>query len=242
MTVRIGLIVPCDLTLDAEYWDLVPPGVSVHITRTGFHDGGLTLDFVRGVGDPDEVAFATRSLTKIEPEVIGFACTSGSFHDGLAGERHLRDLMRANGARAAVTTSGALLEALRALGVRRVALGTPYIAEIADLLPPFVREGGFDPVALVNMELHDVIGEIADDEVTHLAEAAYRPEAEAIFLACTGVPTIGAITALEARFGIPVLSANQVTMWAALRAAGVTEIPEAVAGQRLFASQAAPLA
>ena len=42
MSVRIGLVVPCDLTLDREYWDLAPDDVSIHITRTGFHDGGLT--------------------------------------------------------------------------------------------------------------------------------------------------------------------------------------------------------
>src|SRR5262245_2050801 len=98
MTVRIGLVVPCDLTLDREYWDLAPDDVSIHITRTGFHDGGLDLAFVRGVSDPGEVAYATRSLSKIEPAVIGYACTSGSFIKGLAGEAGIRETMIANGA------------------------------------------------------------------------------------------------------------------------------------------------
>ena len=140
MTVRIGLVVPCDLTLDREYWDLAPDDVSIHITRTGFHDGGLTLEFVRGVSDLGELAYATRSLSKIEPVVIGYACTSGSFIKGLVGEATIRDTMLANGAPSAVTTSGAMLEALRHLGVRRVGLGTPYALEIAEFLPPFVRD------------------------------------------------------------------------------------------------------
>ena len=236
MTVRIGLVVPCDLTLDREYWDLAPDDVSIHITRTGFHDGGLTLEFVRGVSDLGELAYATRSLSKIEPAVIGYACTSGSFIKGLAGEATIRDTMLANGAPSAVTTSGAMLEALRHLGVRRVGLGTPYALEIAEFLPPFVRDAGFEPVSLANLELPDVMDDIAADAVRELAALAYRPEAEAIFLACTGVPTIGLLAELSRRYGVPVLSANQVTMWSALRAAG---LPDAVS---LHRPQAVPAA
>jgi maleate isomerase len=221
VTTRIGLIVPCDLTLDREYWELVPDGVSVHITRTGFHDGDLDLAFVRGVSDLGEVAYATRSLSKIDPAVIAFACTSGSFVDGASGERALRDTMVGNGARAAVTTSGALLEALTELGVRRVAIGTPYVAEIGDRLPAFVSEAGFEPVSAAHLELPDVVHDLTDDAVRDLAMAAFAPGAEAVFLACTGVPTVHLLDELRERLGVPVLSANQVTMWAALRRAGI---------------------
>ena len=221
MTTRIGLIVPCDLTLDREYWELVPPEVTVHITRTGFHDGGLDLAFVRGVADPDEVAYATRSLSKIDPAVIAFACTSGSFVDGLAGEQALRETMLQNGAREAVTTSGALIEALGELGVRRVGLGTPYVAEIGDRLPTFCAEAGFEPVSAAHLALPDVVHELTDDAVRELARAAFAPAAEAVFLACTGVPTVHLLAELRDELGVPVLSANQVTMWAALRRAGM---------------------
>jgi maleate isomerase len=221
VTTRIGLIVPCDLTLDREYWELIPRDVSVHITRTGFHEGALDLAFVRGVSDLGEVAYATRSLSKIEPAVIAFACTSGSFIDGLAGEMAIRDTMLGNGAREAVTTSGALIEALHELGVTRVALGTPYIAEIGDRLPAFVTEAGFEPVSVAHLELPDVFHDLADDAVRELAQAAWSPGAEAVFLACTGVPTVHLLDELRARLGVPVLSANQVTIWAALRRAGL---------------------
>ncbi len=46
-------------------------------------------------------------------------------------------------------------------------------------------------------------------------------DADALFLSCTNLPTFGLLGELERRFGMPVLSANQVTMWAAMRAAGV---------------------
>ena len=52
-----------------------------------------------------------------------------------------------------------------------------------------------------------------------------------MFLSCTNLRTFDALPALEARYGIPVLSANQVTMWAALQAAGAA-LPSLP--QRLF--------
>jgi maleate isomerase len=220
VSVRIGLIMPCDMTLDGEYWRMAPPGTTVHPTRTGFHEGDLDADFVRGVSDLEEIGYAARSLTKIDPHAIAFACTSGSFIDGLAGERAIRDAMLGAGARAAVTTSGSLLDALAYLGARRVCLGTPYADEIARELPPFLATAGYEPFAAANLELPDVIDEVAAEAVTALAEAAHRPGADAMFLACTGVPTLELLGDLEARFGMPVLSANQVTMWGALRAAG----------------------
>ena len=227
---------PCDLTLDREYWDLAPDDVSIHITRTGFHDGGLTLEFVRGVSDLGEAR--VRDAQPVQDRARGHRVRLhlGFVHQGLAGEATIRDTMLANGAPSAVTTSGAMLEALRHLGVRRVGLGTPYALEIAEFLPPFVRDAGFEPVSLANLELPDVMDDIAADAVRELAALAYRPEAEAIFLACTGVPTIGLLAELSRRYGVPVLSANKVTMWSALRAAG---LPDAVS---LHRPQAVPAA
>ena len=81
------------------------------------------------------------------------------------------------------------------------------------------------------MELHDGISDVSDEDVITLAEAALRPGAEAVFLSCTNLPTLHLLAPLERRLGIPVLSANQVTMWAALRIAGAQP---AIEDQALF--------
>ena len=106
------------------------------------------------------------------------------------------------------------------LDVRRVALGTPYVEAIGGRLPAFLEAAGFDPVSLVNLELPDGISDTSSEEVVRLAEQAVRPDAEALFLSCTILPTAHLLAPLERRLGIPVLSANQVTMWAALGIAG----------------------
>ena len=68
--------------------------------------------------------------------------------------------------------------------------------------------------------------------VAALVEAADDPAAEAIFVSCTNLPTYDIIDPLERELGIPVLTANQVTLWAALRLAGIAAIGEQ---QRLLA-------
>ena len=238
---RIGLVVPFDLAQDREYWQYVDDDVSVHITRTDYHDGPTGLALVELVSDEEEVVRGTRSLIKIEPDVVGYACTSGSFIDGLRGERRLRTAILGAGAPKAVTTSGAFLEALAALGITRVGLGTPYVGSLAQRLESFVTEGGFQPVSLVNLEVAEGIWEVGDDKVVRLAEAAMRPGAEAVFISCTNLSAIDAIAPLEARLGVPVLTANQVTMWAALRAAGGQPNPR-VLDQALFRRTAASVA
>lgn len=218
---RLGVVVPFDFALDREYWQFVPHDVSVHITRTAFHEGPVGVDLARAVAEPAEAAEGVRTLVAIEPDAIAYACTSGSFVNGLAGERALREAMTAAGATRVMTTSGALLEALAVLGARRVALATPYVAELGGLLAEFVREAGYDPVSLANLDLEGGIADLAATEVERLAAAAFTPDADALFLSCTNLPTVDLLEGLERRYGMPVLSANQVTMWAAARAAGV---------------------
>ena len=69
------------------------------------------------------------------------------------------------GATATVTTSGALVEALRSLGIWRLAVGTPYTTELGARLPPFLAEFGYEVVNLVNMGLEEGIASVGDEQV-----------------------------------------------------------------------------
>ena len=113
MPARIGLLVPFDTSNDRELWRWCPDDASLHITRTGFHEGVVGVPLAEATADLRETAYATRSLKVIGPDVVAFACTSGSFVGGLALERALRETMLANGARRAVTTRGLMLDAFR---------------------------------------------------------------------------------------------------------------------------------
>ena len=130
-----------------------------------------------------------------------------------------------------------MLDAFATLGLRRLALATPYPADIGEKLVEFVEEAGYEAVSLENLGLPhgEAIQSTSDDEIIELARAADRPDADAIFLSCTGLGTLDLLARAEARLGKPVLTAIQVTMWGALRAAGRRPPPD-VRGQSLLAA------
>lgn len=216
---RIGVIVPFDMALDREYWQLVPDDVSLHVTRLPIVELPYGPEHARCVADPDDLAAAARTLERIGPAVVAFGCTSASFVDGLAGEATVRAAIESVGIAEAVTPSGALVEELRLLGVRRVGLGTPYDEPLGRALADLLTEAGFEPVSLVNLAYTDEEDVVAasDDVVLDLADRARAPDAEAVFLACTNLPTVPLLPRLRERLGVPVLTANQVLIDAALR-------------------------
>lgn len=219
---RIGVIVPFDMALDREYWQLVPDDVSLHVTRLDIVDLPYGPAHARQVAEPEGLAAAARTLVRISPEVVAFGCTSASFVDGLAGEARIRAAIESTGVPVATTPSGALLEELARIGARRVGLGTPYEADLGEALAAFVAEAGFEPVTLVNLSYVDEEDVVAASPavVEDLAERAMAPGVDAVFLACTNLPTVPLLPGLARRLGVPVLSANQVLIDASLRRLG----------------------
>ena len=232
---RIGLLVPFDTSNDRELWRWCPDDASLHITRTAYHEGVVGVPLAEATADLRDTAYATRSLKDIGPDVVAFACTSGSFVGGLALERALRETMLANGARRAVTTSGLMLDAIRLLGLRRLALATPYPAAVGERLVRFIEEAGYEAVSLENLGLlhGEDIQAVPDAVIVDLLRAADRPEADGIFLSCTGLGTVDLVATAERALGKPVLTAIQVTMWGALHAAG-RRPPLTLRGQALL--------
>ena len=228
----IGVVAPYDLALDRELWRWTPEPVSLYVTRTPHLNGRVGVGLAESLGDRDAITRACREVSTPAPAVTVYLCTSASYVAGMAGEARLRAAMEAGGARRAITTSGALLEALEALGARRVAIATPYDADLTERLAAFLAEAGVATSGTRHLGLGAGIWSVDADTVRDLARGLPLAGADAVFLACTNLPTYDVIPSLEAELGLPVLSANLVTMWAALRHLGAlpADRPE-----RLFA-------
>ncbi|MEV5842731.1 aspartate/glutamate racemase family protein [Streptomyces sp. NPDC051985] len=221
----VGVVAPFDFALDRELWRWVPDDVSLHLTRTPFVPVEVSLDLARLVSEHETLGEAVRALTAVAPEVVAYACTSGSFVGGIAGERAMCEAMTRSGAVPSVTTSGALLDALTELGVRRLALVTPYTVSVTRVLKEYVAEAGVRVAGCAFMGLTRHIWQVPYRDVVTMARRAVRPgAADALFISCTNLPTYDVIPQLEAELRIPVLSANQVTMWAALRRLGTRAV------------------
>lgn len=223
---------PFDFMLDAECWRWLPAGVPLFVTRTPMlEDTAVTATLAAEVSGDVAVVPAVKSLLSAQPASVGYACTSGSFVGGVAGEHHLQQTMVTAGAPAAVTTSGALVQALQFLGISKLAIATPYNEELTELLSDYLEEAGFEVVSSGYLDREHGIARVPYDSVKELAYAVDTPEAEAVFFSCTNLHTFDIIQELEQKLGKPVLSANQVTMWAALRAA---KLPIPAVPHRLF--------
>jgi maleate cis-trans isomerase len=217
----VGVVVPFDFAVDRELWRWTPDNVQLHVTRTPFVPSPMTEDMARAISQPAPVRQATRDVLLPEPGVVAYACASGSFVDGTAGEAALVEMMIEAGAPRAVTTAGGLVQALAELGVRRIALVTPYIDALNDLLVAFLDAHDVETVASTGLGLLGQIWRVSDEELVDSVRAVDQPEAEAVFISCTNLTTYDLIAPLERELGKPVITANQVTMWAALRALGL---------------------
>lgn len=216
----VGVVVPYDFALDHEMWRWVPEGATLHLTRTPFVETPADAGQARLISDPAMVRTAVREVLTPGPGVVAYSCTSGSFVDGAAGERALRAAVLDAGAPAAVTTAGALVTACAELGVTRVAVATPYVDDLTDLLAGFLAEHGVATVARHGLGLLGGIWQVRADDVAAAVRAADHPDAQAVFVSCTNLATYDAVAGLERELGKPILTANQVTVWAALRAVG----------------------
>lgn len=228
---RIGVVVPYDFALDREIWRWAPDGTDLLVTRTRHQALRVDVGLAELISTEEALRVGTLDLLAAEPDAVLYLCTSGSFVRGVAGEQRMCEVMVAAGAPVAVTTSGALVAALRHLAVRDIAVASPYLPALRHLLDAFLRAAGFEVVTHYGLDLDQRIWQVSPGAVGDLVRAADRTSAEAVFVACTNLPTYDLIGELEAELGKPVLTANQVSLWAALRAAGT---PSPAVAQRLF--------
>ena len=221
---RIGFLVPPgNPTVEPEMTELAPPGVSVHFTRmsasgpAGTHAGQEERNRSQIAGLDD----ATRLLAMIAPRVIVMAHTATSYMLGREAEAELVHRQEAVSATRFVTAFGSVVEALGCLGVRRIAYATPYDAKLTEQGRAHLALHGFDVVGAARLEGVRSIYEETTERAYAVGRQADRPEAEAVFLSGTGLPTLAMLQVLEDDLGKPVISAASAMMWNALRIAGV---------------------
>lgn len=220
----VGVVAPFDFALDRELWRWVPDDVSLHLTRTPFVPVEVSLDLARLVSEHETLHAAVQALCAVSPQVIAYACTSGSFVGGMAGERAMCAAMTQAGEVPALTTSGAAIAALQEIGARRVAVVTPYTKSVTDSLEEYLGEAGITVTGRAYLGLTRHIWKVPYRDVVDMAREAVVGGADALFISCTNLPTYDVIPQLEAELRMPVLSANQVTVWAALRAIGIRAV------------------
>jgi maleate isomerase len=219
---RIGIIFPADGLVDHEFSRFAPEGVSVHITRVRVPAGTL-LQVVTKLAETEDIEEAARTLTAVRPSVITYACTAASFVRGITYDVQIARRIEAASGCPASTTSTSLVRALKRLDIKTVAVGTPYLEkEVNARLRKFLEDNGFKVDRLTELGLaDDKFHNASESTVYQFGKKVNTPQSDGIFLACTALPTADVLEPLEEDLRKPVVSANQATMWDALRMAKV---------------------
>ncbi|HSV49166.1 MAG TPA: hypothetical protein VLH35_02535 [Candidatus Acidoferrales bacterium] len=214
---RLGIILPSsNTTVEYEFSKaLADTDVSVHFARVPLKD--VTVQNLEGM----ECALegAAHLLADASVDVVAFACTSGSLVKGIGYDAQLaRRISKAAGC-SALTTSGAVIDALKTLGANRICLGTPYLDEVASREVSFLEDNGFEVIREKSLSLKNnlKIGRLTPSNAEVLAKEAFTGKADTVFISCTNFRTFEALSTLELELGVAVISSNSATLWAALK-------------------------
>lgn len=217
---RFGVLFPPgNVAVERELHGRLPPGVSMHCNRLSRPNSSLSEDSLLEMAK--SVERAAHDLAQTYPEVIVYACTSGSFLSGAEKDSEIADTIKALTGIPAVTTSTAVREALHAVGARRVFMVTPYPEDINREEAAFLRNYGIEVAGWDSFlcRSSEEIREVDSGRVAAMV-LAHREEigsCDGIFISCTALFTVDQIEHLERELDRPVVSSNQAGLWAALQ-------------------------
>ncbi|MFE0456413.1 aspartate/glutamate racemase family protein [Streptomyces sp. NPDC058914] len=198
---------------------LLGSDIRVDLVHTDSGEDAHRVDALRQMGAPERLTSGIEQLRLSGAEAVVWACTSGGFVHGWEGaQEQVRTLARTAGMPAS-STSFAFVHAAQEIGAGRVAVGATYPDDVAQLFAEFLRAGGLTVTGVHSSGIvtAEEVGRWGEAEVLALARAADEPGAEAVLLPDTALHTAAHLPALEKELGKPVLTANQVTVWEALR-------------------------
>ena len=223
---KIGLITPMSENAEHAFHIYAPEGVTFASLKINFP--GPTPEGLRFLVSQLE---DTAAMYKNYPlDLVIFGCTSGSLIEGVGFDKEcIRRIERASGSKG-LTTSTAVLEALEALGSRKVAVLTPYPAETNEAEKKFLEDNGFEVTNIETMDMSSLAKdgrgrfERADEDfLIRNCEALDLNGADTFFLSCMGLTTMEIIARVEEKLGVPVITSHQATLWSALRHCGVQD-------------------
>jgi arylmalonate decarboxylase len=217
----IGLIFPpANRPLPDEAKRMYPTGVKFLVTGLGL--GSMTPEGYDSV--IPKVANAAKELRDKGAQGIALMGTSLTFYKGAEFNRNLTQSMHEATGLPCITMSTAIIEGLKAVNGKRLAVATAYQDEVNRRLVAFLNESGFqvDSIKGLNIELIGEAEKVTDDQLMALCGDVCRsaPNADSLLISCGGLVTLGIHVALEKQYKLPVVSSTPAALWAAMRMMG----------------------
>ena len=220
---RLGVLTPSSNTaLEPLTSALVAglPGASAHFSR--FRVTEIALDAqALGQFDDSKILAAAELLADAKVDVIGWSGTSSGWL-GFDRDRQLVERIRERTGIPATTAVLALNELLALKDIRRIALVTPYTADVQQRIVASYRAIGIEVVAEQHLGIrvnHD-FAEVAPRTLRALMDEVAAAKPQAITTFCTNLRAAALAPEIEASLDIPLLDTVSTTVWGLLRAAG----------------------
>jgi maleate isomerase len=206
---RVGLIIPSVNTYsEPQFNRFAPEGLGIHVARAR-----VAGEWKRPLPEmTGEIATAAKLLSDCHPDLIVFHCTDTSMSQGPQGEGKILDIVKQATGIDALATSRLVSDALKALGIKKLILLTPYKSNKAVI--DYLTASGFNVLRdkAMGLEAKD-FGSVTPAQWAQMAKDMDGPDVDGVFLSCTNTTQIEAIADIERMLGKPVVNSNQAVLW-----------------------------
>jgi arylmalonate decarboxylase len=224
-----GLVPVLGLILPPAKRDVPDEGIAMYGKQLRFVVTGLGIE--RMTPDSfdaaqERIPAAAKQLADAGAQAIELMGTSLTFYKGEAYNRELRAKVMQVSGLPATTMSNGVIDGLKAMGSRRVAVATAYNDEVNARLRTFLLEHGIEALVVtgVGIEAMTDVDKVTQKQLEDFAARVHAsaPKADSLLVSCGGFRTLELIAPLEQRTGVPVISSMPHGLWAGARLAGLS--------------------
>lgn len=221
---KIGLLVPSgNTTFEPDFMSIVPEGVTLHSMRIHGEkrnevEAENNIDNIN-----DKIEEFTKILAHINPEVITYGFTTGSFYRGVEYALSLKKKIEKQSNSYSVVASIAILDALKFFNTKKISIITPYLEWNNIVLKDFFDRTDYDIISLKgdnrpqSIAIEDRLTNQEPEEVLNYILANYDKNADTVLLPCTAWRTFEIVDILERETGLKVITANQAVIWSTFK-------------------------
>ena len=231
---RIGQIVPSsNTTMETEIPAVLRARELSEPERFTFHSSRMRMQKVT----KEELAAMDRDsdrcaleLADARVDVLGYAClvaimSMGKGYHRVSEQRLHQRTVEAGGPAPVVTSAGALVDGLKALGAKKVSILAPYMKPLTQMVIEYIEDEGIEVVDSISLEIPDNL-EVGRQDPLAPAEITKRLNTRGVDAvvasACVQMPSLGSVQLIEDRLGLPVVSSSVCTTYMMLKKLGLT--------------------
>jgi maleate isomerase len=224
---RVGLIQsgPVAENNPYEFYLMAPAGVTIVVTQLGHHE-------LRNQPFHASMEYLEEGIERLIAAHVDVIVQAGTPHIAERGwgfEEQLRARVVKLTNCAFLTDIGSSIKAMQLLGLKRIAMLTPFNDRIHDEIAAYLAHAGIDVIAALSLVRPNIERErlfaAPLAEIYRGAREVFMStdRADGIWITGAAMPSVGAIQPLEDDLRVPVVTSMQAMAWGALRAIGIAD-------------------